>query len=271
MIESDRDTTLPGAARVCDYLLGNGHSLAVDRRLADRLGQVVPDIRTVVSLGTSFLRYAVLHLAKAGIRQFLKFGSDIPTVGNVHEIAAAVDPGCRVAYVDTDPIAVAQGQLMLAGNDRAAAVQVRRGDPAVLFDVPEVARLLDLAAPVGLLLVDVLRFLPESWDPPSVITRCANRFAPGSQLAIAHLTGDGRPAQTAALVDVMSDSRDPIRPRTRAEIVGLFTGFEPVGPGVTDVGRWYRERPLTPAEQVAAAQFYVGIGRKPLPRKGQPV
>jgi hypothetical protein len=256
------------AGRISDYLLGNGHSLAADRRLAGELERAVPDIRQVVQLGRMFLRSTVTYLVREEkVRQFLKFGSDIPTVGSAHLVAQAVDPGCRVVYVDTDPIAVTHSRMLLGDTQLVAAVHAEPRDFDTLADHPETSGLLDLTMPVGLLLVDVLRFLPESCDPPSVIARCANRFAPGSHLAIAHLTGHSRPAEAAALTEVMSASHDPVRPRTHAEIMDLFSGFELVGPGVADVGQWYGERRLTSAEQAAATQFYVGIGRKPLPQK----
>jgi hypothetical protein len=261
------DGQRPVASRMSDYLLGNGHSLAIDRKLADELERAVPDIRLVVQLGRLFLRSAVTHMVRADVRQFVKFGSDLPTVGNAHTVAQAADGDCRVLYVDTDPIAVAHSRLSLAGDEQTAVVQADPDDPGALLALLEADQLIDLEEPVGLLLVDVLRFLPESWDPPDLIERCAKRFAPGSQVAIAHLNGQDRPAECAALIDVMRASRDPIQPRTYAEVVALFGGFELVGPGLTGVGQWYGERVLTDAEKAAATQFYVGIGRKPLPRK----
>jgi pyridoxamine 5'-phosphate oxidase len=41
-------------------------------------------------------------------------------VGNVHEIAQSANPACRVVYVDIDPVAVAHGLQLLAGNPQAA-------------------------------------------------------------------------------------------------------------------------------------------------------
>lgn len=264
------DGRRPGASRMLDYLLGNGHSLSTDRRLAEELERAFPDIRTIVQWGRMFLRSAVTYLVGAEVRQFLKFGADIPTVGAAHAIAEAADPDCRVVYVDTDPIAVTHGRQSLAGNERAAVIQAELRDLDAVAAHPDARRLLDLTEPVGLLLPDVLRFLPESWDPPALLARCAARLAPGSHLVIAHLTTDHRPAETAALTEVMSASTEPVRARTRAEIVDLFTGFELVDPGVTGVGEWVSERALTPAEQAAATRFYVGVGRKPVPGKRMP-
>lgn len=67
------------------------------------------------------------------------------------------------------------------------------------------------------------------------------------------------------MVRAMSATPDPVRPRGREEVVGLFTGFELVAPGVVDAGEWHAERPLDPAEKLAATQLLVGVGRKPVP------
>ncbi|WP_308187853.1 SAM-dependent methyltransferase [Pseudonocardia sp. ICBG1142] len=58
------------------------------------------------------------HLCAQGIRQFLDLGSGIPTVGNVHEVAATACDDARVLYVDNDPIAVA--------HSRACSMTTRR-------------------------------------------------------------------------------------------------------------------------------------------------
>jgi SAM-dependent methyltransferase len=264
------DRRRPGASRMMDYLLGDGHSLSIDRTLADELERAFPDIRTIVQWGRMFLRTAVDHLVGAGVRQFVKFGVDISTAGAAHAVAEAADPDCRVVYVDTDPIAVAHGRLSLAGNERAAVIQAELRDLDAVLGHPDTLRLLDPTRPVGLLVLDVLRFLPEAWDPPALLARYAARLAPGSHLVIAHLTSPDPTEETAALAGVMGASTDPIQARTRDEIVELFAGFELVGPGVAGVGAWVSDRALSPAEQAAATRFYVGIGRKPLPGKRIP-
>lgn len=117
------DTSISNVARVYDYLLGGAHNFAPDRQLAAMIEKSMPHVRDVVRLNRSFLRRAVRYMVGAGIRQFLDIGSGIPTVGNVHEIAQAADPTCRVVYVDKEAIAAAHSQLLLRDNDRAAAIQ----------------------------------------------------------------------------------------------------------------------------------------------------
>ena len=50
----------------------------------------------------AFLGRAVRFLAaEAGIRQFLDIGTGLPSADNTHEVAQAVAPECRIAYVDS--------------------------------------------------------------------------------------------------------------------------------------------------------------------------
>ncbi|WP_189595223.1 SAM-dependent methyltransferase, partial [Nocardia cerradoensis] len=78
----------------------------VDRFAAEAGKRLVPDLPRLALSNRAFLRRAVRFLADRGIRQFLDVGSGIPTAGNVHEVAQAIDPAIRVLYVDIDPVAV---------------------------------------------------------------------------------------------------------------------------------------------------------------------
>ncbi|MGH3911510.1 MAG: SAM-dependent methyltransferase, partial [Pseudonocardiaceae bacterium] len=90
---------LPSAARVYDFLLGGGHNFAVDRAVADKVLQVLPNGGQIAGSNRAFLRRAVLYMVEQGITQFLDLGSGIPTVGNVHEVAQNADAARRVVYV----------------------------------------------------------------------------------------------------------------------------------------------------------------------------
>lgn len=118
------DTTKPSIARVYDYFLGGKDNFAVDREAAEAALKIAPDARDVGMANRAFLRRAVHYMAaEAGIRQFLDIGSGLPTQGNVHEIAQAVDPSCRVVYVDNDPIVLVHGRALLATNDVTTVIQ----------------------------------------------------------------------------------------------------------------------------------------------------
>lgn len=259
------DITGSSSARILDYLLGDGRNFAADRRLADALQHAVPEIALAARLGRTFMRRAVAHLVAAGVRQFLDLSVGTTAVGNVHEVAQAIDPACRVVYVHADPVAVVHTNQLLAGAERIAVLRADPRDRKKILTACRDGGLLDLAEPIGLLMVTGLSLLPGSTDLVKMAAGYRRSVVPGSFLVISHLTGDRRPAETAAVVRVMSSTPEPVQPRTHEEVVGLFTGFELVAPGVVDAGEWHAERPLEPAEKLAAALLHVGVGRKPEP------
>ena len=119
----DLNTSVPHSARIYDYLLGGFHNFEVDRQVARQAMQSMPDVVTQALANRAFLHRSVRYLIGAGIRQFLDLGSGIPTLGNVHEIAQAVDPDARVVYVDIEPIAVAHSRQILSAVPNTAVIQ----------------------------------------------------------------------------------------------------------------------------------------------------
>ncbi|MFD7654124.1 SAM-dependent methyltransferase [Actinosynnema sp. NPDC059797] len=261
------DTSVPSIARTYDYLLGGAHNLAVDRAMAEKVAAALPGTRDLVRLNRAFLRRAVSHLVGSGVRQFLDIGSGIPTVGNVHEVAQDLDPRCRVVYVDKDPVAVAHGELLLAGDPNSTAVQADLRDPDDVLGKPEVTGLLDFDEPVALLLLLVVHFLTPEDEPGALLARYRDRMAPGSYLVVSHATADGRPGTMRRAAEQVreSRSRDNLVYRTHAEVAALFDGYELVEPGVVGCALW---RPTGAGDVANRAedntQVWVGVGRKPL-------
>jgi SAM-dependent methyltransferase len=255
------DVHVPSAARIYDYLLGGGHNFAADREIAERFEAALPGSREIARLNRAFLRRAVLFMVDAGIRQFLDLGSGVPTVGNVHEIAQRDAPESRVLYVDNDPVAVAHSQLLLEGNDRAAAIEADMCRPETILQTPETERLIDFTEPLGLLMVGVFHFVPDTRNPGQILAGYRDRLAPGSHLALSHFTADTRPEEMAAMVQVMTKSKDPIHPRSRAEFTALFDGFELVEPGIVSTADWRPESPGDIGDGPGRDQIYAGVGR----------
>lgn len=153
----------PSIARVYDFLLGGSHHFAADREFAAGYLSRWPGARETMRVNRAFLGRAVRYLAgQAGIRQFVDIGSGIPTMGNVHEIARRAAPGSRVLYVDNDDVAVLHSQVILAGDDEAAAIRGDLRDPASVLRHADLRRLIDLTQSVALLLVALLHFFPFS-------------------------------------------------------------------------------------------------------------
>ncbi|MGM1065489.1 SAM-dependent methyltransferase [Saccharothrix sp. Mg75] len=260
------DTTVPSIARTYDYLLGGAHNLAVDRAMAERVVAALPGARDLVRLNRAFLRRAVAHLVESGVRQFLDIGSGIPTVGNVHEVARALCPDARVVYVDKDPVAVAHSRLLLADDDRTAAVQADLREPDDLLGRPEVTGLLDLDEPVGLLMLLVVHFLTPDERPARLLARYRDRLPAGSYQVISHATADDRAETMRRAADQVRRSRaeDNLVYRTHEEVSELFDGYDLVEPGVVGCALW---RPAGVGDIADRAedntQVWVGVGRKP--------
>ncbi len=99
------DTSKPHPARMYDYFLGGKDNYPVDQEAAEKFIEAAPEVRDGVRANRRFLHRAVRHVvAEGGVRQILDIGTGLPTEPNVHQIAHAVAPGTRVAYVDNDPI-----------------------------------------------------------------------------------------------------------------------------------------------------------------------
>ena len=253
------DLSRPSVARVYDYFLGGSHHFEVDRQMAEQLLKMAPDTADVMRTNRSFLRRAVRLMVDEGITQFLDIGSGIPTVGNVHEIAQAADPSARIVYVDRDPVAVAHGRFMLADNPHAATVGADLADPEAILSAPETVNLLDFGRPIGLLCVAVLHFLSDEDDPYTPMARLRGVLAPGSVLAISHIT-PGR--QEMGGVQQAYQRANPLTARTPEQIARFFGDFEIVEPGLVSPSLWRPDSPDDVDEHPERVPGVVGAGRK---------
>lgn len=259
------DVSVPSAARVYDYLLGGAHNFAVDRVMGDKAEQMMPHSRSAARLNRAFLRRAVRFMTDQGVRQFLDIGSGIPTVANVHEVAQEEAPECRVLYVDRDPVAVAHGELIVAGNDRVGVLQADMRDPESILNSGELNRLLDLDQPVGLLMLFMVHWVPNEADPQSLLKRYREALPSGSFLAISHMAGDHVNDEARAVTDRMSKSGGgAVTYRDRDEIEGFFGDFELVEPGLVKYAEWRPAGPGDISDDPAVNKIaFAGIGRKP--------
>ncbi len=255
-IDADR----PSVARLYDFLLGGHHNFAADRELGRQLLQAEPYARHIVTENRKFLGRAVRFLLDSGVRQFLDLGSGIPTQENVHEIAQRGDPQARVVYVDNDPVAVAHSKLILAGDPRATVINADLREPESVFTHPEVTSLLDFSEPVGVLMVTVLHFVPDSDDPAGAVHRFARGLVPGSYLVVSHATHEAAPGAAAQVQELYKGATASVHTRTSAEIMRFFDGFELAEPGLVYLPLWRPD--AGPPEHPERAWFYAGVGRR---------
>ncbi len=261
------DVDRPSSARIYDYFLGGAHNFEVDRMAADGLAKVHPAIGQGMRANRSYLRRAVTVLAQSGVDQFLDLGSGIPTVGNVHEIAQRVNPAARVAYVDIEPIAVTHSNTILADNDLALAVRADLRDPHTVFTDPEVAALLDLSRPIGLVLAGVLQYVSDDDDPGGVIRAYVDRLVPGSYVAMSHPSMDEltteRAAGAEAAQSMYQRTETPFHYRSRTDFETFFAGLDMVPPGVVHMWDWRPEVGSEVDELDGRVTGFAGVGRKP--------
>jgi hypothetical protein len=235
------DIERPSPARIYDYFLGGSHNFAADRELAEQYMKVLPDMPMISRANRAFLRRAVRTLAEAGIDQFLDLGSGLPSAGNVHEVAQAVDPKARVLYADFDPVTVAYANAMLADVPGASMMHADLRDPASVLESDAVREHLDLERPLGVLMVAVLHFVAPEQDPQGIAAAYRDATVPGSYLVFSHATNEYHPDVAREAEDVYSRASAGMNFRSRAQIQQLLSGYQLLEPGLVDVISWRPE------------------------------
>ena len=256
------DLERPSAARVYDYYLGGFHNFPADRAMAREAIGMWPELPVMMQANRAFLRRAIRHAVGRGITQFLDIGSGIPTAGNTHEVARQADPGCRVVYVDIDPIAVAHSRAILGEDPATLVLQGDLRQPAAILADEGVRGLLDLDRPVAVLLVALLHFVPDSDDPPGVIGRLADGLAPGSMLVVSHASSDGQPELAARHQRLYARTPTPMTMRTRTQIEDLFQGFPLQEPGVVPIEQWHPDPASEDTPEIERMVGFAGVGVK---------
>ncbi|MFI9812465.1 SAM-dependent methyltransferase [Saccharothrix variisporea] len=259
--QQEIDLTRPSAARVYDYYLGGAHNFAVDREMARKAIEMWPELPLIMQANRAFLRRAVEYCVDAGIRQFLDLGSGIPTVGNVHEVARAADPGARVVYVDNDPIAVTYSRTILGDDRQTAVVRADLRDPGEVL--AEARSLLDFEQPIAVMMVAVLHFVGDDDRPADVVAAYRDAVPPGSALVVSHATRDGQTDRADEHKDLYRRrTATPMTMRSRAQVAEFFTGYDLVEPGVVHLPLW---RPVSADDVDERPERFAGlaaVGRK---------
>lgn len=261
-ITDEVDLDKPNAARIYDYLLGGYHNFEADRQMAQRVIQGFPDVLLTAPANRAFLRRVVRYLATQGIDQFLDLGSGLPTEGNVHEIAQAINPAAHVVYVDIDPIAVVHSEAMLLDNPTAAVIRADVRRPQEILNHLTVRRLLDLRRPTAVLLIAILHLIPEDEEAYSIVRALRDALSPGSYIAIAHTTDEGKSGEAYRRMVEASQAKNT-RLRKQAEIARFFDGLELVEPGLVFIPLWKPEGPNDSLLDDPERSINIGgIGRK---------
>jgi S-adenosyl methyltransferase len=104
-----------------------------------------------------------------------------------------------------------------------------------------------------------VHLITDADGPAAIVAALTGGLAPGSYLAVSHLTADFAPHAVAAAADAYNAAAPvPVTPRSHAQVSGLFGGLPLVAPGVVPVSGW-RARPHgAPPPQ---ADLYAGVAR----------
>jgi hypothetical protein len=264
------DPNVPTPARLYDYYLGGSNNFEVDRQLAQRIRDVIPEISDSAWANRAFHQRAANWLAaERGLDQYIDVGAGLPTQGNTHELVRATVPGARVVYVDNDPMVLAHGNALLDGVSGVEMVMADLRDPDSVLAHPALTGLIDLSKPVGLLMTGVLYFVADGSDPWGLVARYVAALAPDSYLVLSHLTADSKPPRAVETgKDVYARTTEGIYFRTREQTERFFTGLElePPYPGaaaqVSYVGVWGAEDPVA-ADTDDSRWLYCGVARRP--------
>ncbi len=256
---SEIDTGRPHPARMYDYWLGGRDNYEVDRDAAERALATSPRIRDAIQGNRAFMRRAVRALVESGVRQIIDIGTGIPTSPNTHEVAQAIAPETRVAYIDNDPIVGVHAQARLMDADGTGFALADLRDPAAVLENPVVKSLIDFDQPVAVLLIAVLHFVTDLEEPARIVGTLRDALPSGSWLALTHGTSDDAMYDATEAVAVYRNATATLNLRPRQQVLGFFDGFELVEPGLVTISEW---RP-DPGAQITKFGIFAGVGRKP--------
>ncbi len=261
------DSAVPAPARIYDYFLGGTVNFESDRAVAAMLRETMPDVVDAAWANRGFHQRAARWLAEQGIGQSIDIGSGLPTVGNTHEVVQRITPGARVVYADSDPLVAIHARGLLTAEGTVRVIEADLRDPDGLLGHPDVLGLIDFTEPVALMMTAVVHVVAPELDPWGLVRRYVAAVAPGSYLALSHVTDDKTPPATVQAIDAMyKRGSQPVYFRSRADVARLFSGLELVSPdgpaaGVVHVGEWGADDPAL-ADSDGSRWSYCGVGRK---------
>jgi hypothetical protein len=251
-----------------DCCLGGQDNTVADREAVGRIRAVVPELMLAAWANRGFHQRATIWMARRGIRQYLDIGCGLPTAASTHDAASKICPDARVAYIDRDPLVIRHAQSRLTSSGDTAVMLADLRDPAALLTAVHIDGLINLAEPAGLLCTAVLDHVPDDGDPHECLARLASALAPGSYIAISHLTADHRPAAAVAAIAGACAGSRYLHPRSRAEVtrflddLDLIPPYKGADPGLFHVGLWGAEDPDA-ADDDSSQWWWAGVARVP--------
>lgn len=248
-----------------DWLLDGDYNYEADQKACTQLLEAAPTTKELARNNRWFLQRVVeVMAAEHGIRQFIDFGSGLPTQNNVHQIAQAVAPETRVVYLDNDPVVLAHGRSILDENDRTAIISADMADTDHILKHPEVTALVDFTEPVGVLFNSVLHCVPDEAGPKELVHRVVDRLVPGSLVVVCQLVSDDE-ALRREVTEMMLEQTHGYwgRVRERSDVDGYFERLEIQPPGLVDVTDWRPQSELQQRQRSVEWTEYGGLAKVP--------
>lgn len=269
--EIDIDTTVANPARVHNFLAGGDGHFAVDREAVTQAATILPGgletaqraVRSMTDFQTRVIRYLAVEV---GIRQFMKLGTAVPVVEDVHEVAQSAAPDARVVYVGNDPMVLAHAHSLRRTRPEGSAAYVHSSLTDTEAIVRQASGTIDFGQPVALLLPATVNFVPDDRDPYGLVARLVDAVPSGSYMALTCTSPEIRSERMSEAAERFSKLLGPqyvVRPRD--EIARFFDGLELVDPGLVQLDRW-RPEPADAgdaADPPRPAPIYGAVGRKP--------
>jgi hypothetical protein len=104
-----------------------------------------------------------------------------------------------------------------------------------------------------------LHLIPDADLPAVIVGALASALAPGSYVAISHMTADFAPDEVTAAVNAYNALAPvPVTTRTHTGVTALFAGLPLVAPGVVPITEWPSS---TTRRRPPMADFYAGVVR----------
>ncbi len=252
-----------------DYALGGTYARPVDRAAVEKIRTVMPELAQTAWANRGFHQRAAIWMARRGISQFIDLGCGLPTTASTCQAVRRVTPRARVVYVDHDPAVVAHARPALASPAAASVILADVRDPVALLTALHLDGLIELAEPAGLLCTAVMEFIADESDPWGCLARLMSALAPGSYLALSHLTSDHvHPPAVQAIKGAFHRAPEQVHPRDRLEVAMFFEGLDVVppypgtAPGLCQIGLWGAEDPVL-ADDPSSRWWWAGLARWP--------
>ena len=237
----------PNTARIWNYQLGGKDNYAVDRKASDAANTMVralgvPDGADTAIESRHLLQRMADYMLGQGVRQFLDLGSGLPSMANTHQIAHRAAADARVVYVDIDPLVSTYAAALMAGPN-VVTLRADLREPEQVLSNAQVRDLFDFGQPIGIMFMCVLHCLWDREDPWGIVGQFRDAVAPGSYLAMSHMTGEAHPEAAEGLFRISQDLRwnTPLISRDRTDIARFFDGFTLAEPGLVAPAQWRPE------------------------------